>query len=31
MLRHRVPDELWAELKDRGLLPPGVPTPEEAH
>ncbi|MFE5581317.1 aldo/keto reductase [Kitasatospora sp. NPDC056531] len=30
MLRHRVPDELWAELKDRGLLPPGVPTPQEA-
>ncbi|MFF9643020.1 aldo/keto reductase [Kitasatospora aureofaciens] len=30
MLRHRVPDALWAELKDRGLLPPGVPTPQEA-
>ncbi|MFI8455421.1 aldo/keto reductase [Kitasatospora sp. NPDC085464] len=30
MLRHPVPDELWAELKDRDLLPPGVPTPQEA-
>ncbi|MBD0690367.1 aldo/keto reductase [Streptomyces sp. CBMA123] len=31
MLRHRVPDELWAELKDRALLPPDVPTPQEAN
>ncbi|MFD7453812.1 aldo/keto reductase [Kitasatospora sp. NPDC059827] len=31
MLRHHVPDALWAELKERGLLPPDVPTPEEAH
>ncbi|MFF0476296.1 aldo/keto reductase [Streptomyces sp. NPDC004284] len=30
MLRHRIPDGLWAELKERELLPPGVPTPEEA-
>ncbi|MER7674238.1 aldo/keto reductase [Kitasatospora sp. NPDC096128] len=31
MLRHRVPDGLWADLKERGLLPPDVPTPQEAH
>ncbi|MER7769094.1 hypothetical protein [Kitasatospora sp. NPDC096140] len=30
MLRHPVPDELWVELKDRDLLPPDVPTPQEA-
>ncbi|GAA2773280.1 aldo/keto reductase [Kitasatospora cinereorecta] len=30
MLDHRIPDELWAELKDRGLLPADVPTPREA-
>ncbi|RKT19866.1 D-threo-aldose 1-dehydrogenase [Streptomyces sp. 1114.5] len=29
MLCHRVPDTLWAELKESGLLPPGVPTPQE--
>ncbi|WP_030231244.1 aldo/keto reductase [Streptomyces sp. NRRL S-350] len=31
MLDHPVPAALWTELKDRELLPPGVPTPEEAH
>ncbi|MGW8359539.1 aldo/keto reductase [Streptomyces wedmorensis] len=30
VLTHAVPDALWAELKERGLLPPHVPTPEEA-
>ncbi|MEV8100124.1 aldo/keto reductase [Kitasatospora sp. NPDC085879] len=30
MLRHPVPDALWAELKERGLLPEDVPTPGEA-
>lgn len=30
MLRHPVPAELWAELKDRDLLPPDVPTPQKA-
>ncbi|PBC70398.1 D-threo-aldose 1-dehydrogenase [Streptomyces sp. TLI_235] len=30
MLRHLVPDALWAELKERGLLPEDVPTPGEA-
>ncbi|MFE9428825.1 aldo/keto reductase [Kitasatospora sp. NPDC006697] len=30
MLRHPVPAALWAELKERGLLPPEVPTPEES-
>ncbi|MFE0462582.1 aldo/keto reductase [Kitasatospora sp. NPDC058965] len=29
MLRHPVPAELWAELTELGLLPPGTPTPEE--
>ncbi|MFE2411722.1 aldo/keto reductase [Kitasatospora sp. NPDC059408] len=28
MLRHPVPAALWTELKDRGLLPADVPTPE---
>ncbi|MFE7333100.1 aldo/keto reductase [Streptomyces sp. NPDC057565] len=27
MLAHPVPDTLWAELKERGLLPADVPTP----
>ncbi|MEV6164903.1 aldo/keto reductase [Streptomyces sp. NPDC052052] len=27
MLHHPVPDALWAELKERDLLPPDVPTP----
>ncbi|MFD9127681.1 aldo/keto reductase, partial [Kitasatospora sp. NPDC059571] len=30
MLRHPVPDVLWTELKERGLLPADVPTPGEA-
>ncbi|MFD3993010.1 aldo/keto reductase [Streptomyces sp. NPDC058583] len=30
MLGHPVPDALWAELKERGLLPAHVPTPGEA-
>ncbi|MFB6836444.1 aldo/keto reductase [Streptomyces sp. NPDC056361] len=30
MLGHPVPDALWAELKERGLLPSDVPTPGEA-
>ncbi|MFD0071159.1 aldo/keto reductase [Streptomyces sp. NPDC127166] len=30
MLGHPVPDALWAELKERGLLPADVPTPGEA-
>ncbi|MER7758077.1 aldo/keto reductase [Kitasatospora sp. NPDC097643] len=30
MLDHPVPDELWAELKETGLLPADVPTPVEA-
>ncbi|MFB7613604.1 aldo/keto reductase [Kitasatospora sp. NPDC056181] len=30
MLHEGVPDALWAELKERGLLPADVPTPEEA-
>ncbi|MFE7601663.1 aldo/keto reductase [Streptomyces sp. NPDC057494] len=30
MLAHAVPDALWAELKERGLLPADVPTPGEA-
>ncbi|MCU7820234.1 aldo/keto reductase [Kitasatospora sp. DSM 101779] len=30
MLRHPIPDVLWAELKERGLLPEDVPTPGEA-
>ncbi|MGW1508385.1 aldo/keto reductase [Streptomyces sp. NPDC002394] len=30
MLAHPVPDALWAELKERGLLPADVPTPGEA-
>ncbi|MFG3056274.1 aldo/keto reductase [Kitasatospora sp. NPDC048239] len=29
MLDHPVPAELWAELRDRGLLREDVPTPEE--
>ncbi|MFF7994276.1 aldo/keto reductase [Kitasatospora xanthocidica] len=29
MLDHRVPDALWADLKERGLLPVDVPTPDE--
>ncbi|MFJ1796082.1 aldo/keto reductase [Kitasatospora griseola] len=29
MLDHPVPAALWAELRDRGLLREGVPTPEE--
>ncbi|GAA2783748.1 aldo/keto reductase [Kitasatospora paracochleata] len=29
MLHHPIPAALWADLKDRGLLPPDVPTPEE--
>lgn len=29
MLAHPVPDALWAELKERGLLPGDVPTPGE--
>ncbi|GGT21626.1 oxidoreductase [Streptomyces tanashiensis] len=30
MLAHAVPDALWAELRERGLLPVDVPTPGEA-
>ncbi|MFE7549300.1 aldo/keto reductase [Streptomyces gardneri] len=30
MLRHPVPDTLWADLKEHGLLPADVPTPKEA-
>ncbi|MGW4734458.1 aldo/keto reductase [Streptomyces shenzhenensis] len=30
LLHHRVPAALWAELKERGLLPTDVPTPPEA-
>ncbi|MFF7777803.1 aldo/keto reductase [Streptomyces tanashiensis] len=30
MLGHPVPDALWAELKERGLLPAEVPTPGKA-
>ncbi|MFC9588917.1 aldo/keto reductase [Streptomyces sp. NPDC056944] len=30
MLGHPVPDAVWAELKERGLLPADVPTPGEA-
>ncbi|MFI2735530.1 aldo/keto reductase [Streptomyces sp. NPDC018711] len=30
MLAHPVPDALWAELMERGLLPADVPTPGEA-
>ncbi|MFH8449216.1 aldo/keto reductase [Streptomyces fungicidicus] len=30
LLGRPVPDALWAELRDRGLLPAGVPTPREA-
>ncbi|MFJ5837786.1 aldo/keto reductase [Streptomyces shenzhenensis] len=30
LLHHRVPAALWAELKERGLLPADVPTPREA-
>ncbi|MFC9398241.1 aldo/keto reductase [Streptomyces sp. NPDC057027] len=30
MLGHPVPDALWAELKERGLLPADVPTPGKA-
>ncbi|WP_328947004.1 aldo/keto reductase [Streptomyces sp. NBC_00250] len=30
MLGHPVPDALWSELKERGLLPADVPTPGEA-
>ncbi|MET8540758.1 aldo/keto reductase [Kitasatospora sp. NPDC004799] len=30
LLTHPVPDGLWAELKERGLLPAEVPTPGEA-
>ncbi|MFB7919103.1 aldo/keto reductase [Streptomyces sp. NPDC056061] len=30
VLAHPVPDALWAELKERGLLPAHVPTPGEA-
>ncbi|AJF69093.1 aldo/keto reductase [Streptomyces vietnamensis] len=30
MLAHHVPDALWAELEERGLLPADVPTPGEA-
>ncbi len=30
MLRLPAPDALWAELKERGLLPEDVPTPREA-
>ncbi|MDJ0385350.1 aldo/keto reductase [Streptomyces sp. G-G2] len=29
MVRHPVPAPLWTELKDLGLLPPEVPTPDE--
>ncbi|WP_101383024.1 aldo/keto reductase [Kitasatospora sp. GP30] len=29
MLLHPVPVALWGELKERGLIPPEVPTPEE--
>lgn len=29
MLQHPVPAALWAEFKERGLLPADVPTPEE--
>ncbi|MER7581479.1 aldo/keto reductase [Kitasatospora sp. NPDC097691] len=29
MLNHRIPQALWAELRERGLLPIGVPTPGE--
>ncbi len=29
MLRHPVPGALWAELKERGLLPHDIPTPQE--
>lgn len=30
LLGRPVPDALWAELRERGLLPAGVPTPREA-
>ncbi|MGW0767165.1 aldo/keto reductase [Streptomyces sp. NPDC002676] len=30
LLDHPVPDALWADLKERGLLPADVPTPGEA-
>ncbi|MFC5668494.1 aldo/keto reductase, partial [Kitasatospora misakiensis] len=30
MIQHKVPAVLWAELKERGLLPVDVPTPGEA-
>ncbi|MEU6164621.1 aldo/keto reductase [Streptomyces tanashiensis] len=30
MLAHAVPDALWAELREHGLLPADVPTPGEA-
>ncbi|MGI5447587.1 aldo/keto reductase [Streptomyces sp. CA-243310] len=30
MLRHPVPDALWTELKEHGLLPADLPTPREA-
>ncbi|GGT26294.1 oxidoreductase [Streptomyces tanashiensis] len=31
MLQHHIPAALWADLKERGLLPPDVPTPEEVN
>lgn len=30
MFQHSIPAALWADLKERGLLPPDVPTPGEA-
>ncbi|KJS62210.1 hypothetical protein VM95_10120 [Streptomyces rubellomurinus] len=30
MFDHPIPDGLWAELKERALLPVDVPTPGEA-
>ncbi len=30
MLHHPVPDVLWTDLRERGLLPEDVPTPREA-
>lgn len=29
MVNHPIPGALWAELKERGLLPAHVPTPAE--
>ncbi|WP_229070704.1 aldo/keto reductase [Actinoplanes sp. DH11] len=31
LLQRPVPDELWAELRERGLLAPAVPTPVREH